>query len=70
MVCLGDAAHLALEVEAVVAVAPLPALLGLLGDGIEARSDEVGGCVSLLGRLHEPRVECAGDRRLLDTLCG
>ena len=63
---LGDAAHLALEVEAVVAVASLPALLGLLGDGIEPRGDEVGGGVGLLGRLHEACVERAGDGRLLD----
>ena len=65
---LGDAAHLALEEEAVVAEAALPALLGLLGDGVEPLGDAVGGAVGLLGRLQERGIERARDRRLLDDV--
>ncbi len=63
---LGDAAHLALEEEAVVAVAALPALLRLLGDGVEPLRDHVGDAVGLLGRAQELGIEGARDRRLLD----
>ena len=63
---LGHAAHLAAEEEAVVAVAALPALLGLLGDGVEALGDHVGDAVGLLGREQQLGVERAADRRLLD----
>src|SRR4029078_1413462 len=61
-----DAAHLAPEVEAVVAVAAFPALLRLLGDGIEPLGYEVGRTVGLRRRLHQLGVEGAGDSRLLD----
>src|SRR5215510_15746028 len=62
-----DAAHGALEVEAVALLeAALPAALGLLRQRIEAPRDVLRGLVRLRPIVEDPRRQHASDRGLLD----
>ena len=63
-----DAAHGALEMEAVLVEAPLPAALGLFLERVEPLGDVVGGGGPGLEIVGDFGREHAGNRRLLDHL--